>query len=317
MDTAAAPAIRLEGVTKRFGRTTAVDQLDLTIEAGSVVALLGPNGAGKSTTTEMILGLQQPDAGTVEVLGQRPIEAVRTGRVGAMLQSGALLDDVSVARLLRLMHGLHAHPRPIADVVELADIAPILRTPVGKLSGGQSQRVRFAMALLADPDLILLDEPTVGLDVESRRGFWATMRRFADAGRTILFATHYLDEADAMADRVVVLASGRVVADGTGSEIKRAAGGRVVSFHPRRTTDWHALPGVTDVTETAERVSLSTTESDAVLREVLELDGSDIEVGSVGLEDAFVNLTSTHDGRAPEPDPASERATASTDRVDA
>jgi len=287
------PAIKLTGVTKRFGTKTAVDALDLTVERGSIVALLGPNGAGKSTTTEMVLGLQTADAGTVQVLGQSPTEAVRTGRVGAMLQTGALLDDVKVITLLKLMRGLHAHPRSLEDVIEVADLDEILKTSVGKLSGGQAQRVRFGMAMLADPEIMLLDEPTVGLDVESRRAFWATMRAFAKTGRTILFATHYLDEADDMADRVVVMAHGRIVADGTGAEIKQSAGGRIVSFRPGRQADWHAMPGVTHVTDDGSRVHVTTTDPDGVLRAALDTGATDLEVGAARLEDAFVNLTTT------------------------
>lgn len=289
------PAVRLTGVTKRFGNNVAVDALDLTIEQGTVVALLGPNGAGKSTTTEMVLGLQHADAGTVEVLGETPTAAIRRGRVGAMLQSGALLDDVSVITLLNLMHGLHAHPRALSEVVAIADLGAILKSNVAKLSGGQAQRVRFALAMIPDPEVILLDEPTVGLDVESRRAFWATMRAFADTGRTIMFATHYLDEADDIADRIVVMAHGRVVADGTGAEIKQAAGGRTVSFRATEPADWYKLPGVTHVVDDGNRVQLTTTQSDLTLRAVLDANGFDLELGAARLEDAFINLTQSTD----------------------
>lgn len=169
-------AIQLTGLTKTYGTLTAVDRLDLDVPAGQILALLGPNGAGKSTATEMIIGLTAPDAGSARVFGLDPVAAVRAGRTGAMLQNGALLADTTVGRLLRMMHGLHLNPLPLAEVIEMADVGKILKTSTSKLSGGQAQRVRFALAILADPQLIMLDEPTVGLDVDARRRFWSTLR---------------------------------------------------------------------------------------------------------------------------------------------
>ncbi|NNG20168.1 ABC transporter ATP-binding protein [Naumannella sp. ID2617S] len=289
-------AIRTTGLTKRFGQLTAVDHLDLTVRTGEVVALLGPNGAGKSTTTEMILGLNRPDEGTVEVLGTDPITAMRAGDVGAMLQGGPLLDGVSVRGLLRLMSGLHKHPLPLAEVIERADLTEVLNTPTTKLSGGQAQRVRFALAILADPRLLLLDEPTVAMDVSTRREFWSQMRGIADQGRTIVFATHYLDEADEFAQRVIVMTRGRVVADGTGAQIKRRVAGRVVSFRSGDSSDQVALEslaGVTGATRVGDRIQLRTTDSDATLYALFELPErvNEIEVSAVSLEDAFIELT--------------------------
>lgn len=289
-------AIRTSGLTKSFGALTAVDGLDLRIPAGQVVALLGPNGAGKSTTTEMILGLTAPDAGTIEIFGGGPVEAVRRGEVGAMLQGGPLLEGLTVRGLLRMMAGLHRHPLPIAEVIERAGIADILNTRTEKLSGGQAQRVRFALAILPDPRLLLLDEPTVAMDVATRREFWAQMRTVAAQGRTVVFATHYLDEADEFAERIIVMARGRVVADDTGAAIKQRVAGRAITFLGDDSADpaeLTQLAGVTEVSRTGERIRLHSTDSDATLRALLDSPtvASDIDIESVRLEDAFLRLT--------------------------
>ncbi len=285
-------AITLTGLTKTYGTLTAVDALDLTVPAGQIMALLGPNGAGKSTTTEMVLGLTKPDAGSVAVFGADPITAMRRGDVGAMLQNGVLLWDVPVRRLLTLMHGLYAHPLPLDEVVERADLGPILRSNTNKLSGGEAQRVRFALAMMADPRLLILDEPTVGMDVDARRTFWATMDTLTAEGRTVVFATHYLDEADEFADRIVVLNAGRIAADGTGSEIKAVVGGRRIGFAgPAR--DYAGLPGVVAQEHRGARIVLTSTDSDSTLRALLADDAvRDVEVSAPSLEDAFLSLVS-------------------------
>ncbi|MBK9158325.1 MAG: ABC transporter ATP-binding protein [Propionibacteriaceae bacterium] len=283
-------AIAASGLTKSYGSLTAVDALDLSVPAGQILALLGPNGAGKSTTTEMILGLTRPDAGELRVLGAPPVEAVRRGEVGAMLQNGTLLADVTVQRLLTLVQGMHAHPLPLAEVIERANVAPILRSTTTKLSGGEAQRVRFALAILPDPRLILLDEPTVGMDVDARRHFWSVMGDLAAEGRTILFATHYLDEADEFADRIVVINKGRVIADGTGTDIKATVGGRLIAFNgPHR--DYSTLPGVVAAAAHGDRFELNCFDSDLTLRALIGLpDVRGIEVTSPSLEDAFLKL---------------------------
>lgn len=284
------PAISLSGLTKRFGALTAVDGVHLDVPAGQILALLGPNGAGKSTTTEMILGLTRPDAGTARVFGADAVAAVRSGDTGAMLQNGTLLADVNVKTLLSLMHGLHAHPLPLGEVIERADLAGILRSNVGKLSGGQAQRVRFGLAIMGDPRLLLLDEPTVGMDVDARRRFWSTMDELRDGGRTIVFATHYLDEADAFAERIVVMNAGRIVADGSGSAIKAVVGGRHVRFAGPE-ADYAALPGVVSAAREASGWLLNCSDSDAALRALLTRpDVHDVEVTSPSLEDAFLEL---------------------------
>lgn len=284
-------AIHATGLTKRFGSLTAVDAIDLDVPVGQIMAFLGPNGAGKSTTNEMILGLIQPDGGSVEVFGSSPTAAVQRGDVGAMLQQGALLQDTNVRTLLRIVHGLHVHPLPLGEVIERAELRDVLRTPTGKLSGGQAQRVRFALAIMGDPKLIILDEPTVGMDVELRRRFWGQMDDLADQGRTIVFATHYLDEADEFAERIVVIAAGRIVADGTGADIKRKVGGKLITF-VGPDLDYASLPGVVNVEEEGGRRQLMSSDSDETLRRLLaDFPVHDLEVTSPKLDDAFVALT--------------------------
>src|SRR3954453_23607888 len=226
---ATVPAVALRGLTKRFGAVTAVDGLDLTIEPGEIVAFLGPNGAGKTSTIDMVLGLSRPDAGTAEVFGMAPRTAVAHGLVTAVMQSGGLLKDLTVAETVELTAALFAHTRPVTEVLERAGLTAIAGRRVAKCSGGEQQRLRFAMALLPEPELLILDEPTTGMDVEGRREFWSAIRADAEKGRTVLFATHYLEEADAYADRVVLISRGRIVADGTPAEIRAMSSGRRIS----------------------------------------------------------------------------------------
>lgn len=287
------PAVDVHHLRRTFGSTVAVADATWQAEAGRITTVLGPNGAGKSTTTEMILGLTRPDAGRVEVFGADPITAMRRGDVGAMLQNGTLLWDVTVRRLLRLMHGLHAHPLAMDEVIERASLGEILTNNTNKLSGGQAQRVRFALAIMADPKLLILDEPTVGMDVDARRAFWASMDELATDGRTVVFATHYLDEADDFADRIVVLNNGTVVADGTGSQIKAVVAGRQVSFTGGSATDYSHLVGVVASQRAGDRMVLTSTDSDATLRELLnDSSVADVEITAPSLEDAFVHLVS-------------------------
>jgi ABC-2 type transport system ATP-binding protein len=298
---AAETAVALRGLTKRYGPVTAVDDLDLTIRPGEVVALLGPNGAGKSTTIDMLLGLARPDAGTATLFGLAPHEAIRRGRVGALLQSGGLLPDLTVGEIVHLAGSLHRTHRPIREVLDRAGIADLAGRRVGRLSGGQQQRVRFAMALVADPDMIVLDEPTTGLDVEARRAFWVQLREETRRGRTVIFATHYLDEADAYADRIVLLRAGRVVADGTASQIKTVVSGRTIraTLPGADLAALAALPGVDQVEGRGESVLMHCADSDLALRALVRsTPARDIEVVSRGLEDAFIALTVGEPGLA-------------------
>jgi ABC-2 type transport system ATP-binding protein len=276
----------------------AVRALDLSVERGETVALLGPNGAGKSTTLDMLLGLTEPDAGSVSISGAAPHEAIAAGEIGAILQTGAVIGDLSVRELVSMMASLYPRPLEVGDVLELTGILGLADKRTQTLSGGQTQRVRLALALVNNPDLLVLDEPMVGLDVEARRGFWTTMRAFAARGNTVVFATHYLEEADAFADRVVLMAHGRVVADGPTTEIKAMVGARTIrATLPDADADLlGGLPGVTLAERHGETVILTCSDSDAAVRALLERfdDAHDIEIAGAGLEQAFLALTSEH-----------------------
>lgn len=283
------------GAVKAFGTVRAVDGVDLEIGRGETVALLGRNGAGKSTTISLLLGLNEPDEGTVALFGGSPEAAVRAGRVGAMLQETRPVPRVTVRKLVSFVAGRYPAPLPVADALELAGIADLAGRRVDRLSGGQVQRVRFAMALAGNPDLIVLDEPTAALDVEARRAFWDSMRSYARRGHTVLFSTHYLEEADAHADRILVIDHGRLVADGTGEQLKRAVGGNLVSFDlaGRGTEGLTLLPGVVSVEVRGDRARLRTEDSDATVLALAELGAiRGLEVVPASLDDAFMALTS-------------------------
>jgi ABC-2 type transport system ATP-binding protein len=303
-----AARIELVGLVKSFagsqGAIRAVQGIDVSISAGETVALLGPNGAGKSTTIDMLLGLLAPDEGTVSVFGRSPADAVAEGAVGAMLQTGALIRDLSVRELVTMMASFYPAPLDVDETLELTGIAEIASQRTNKLSGGQTQRVRFALALVSNPELLVLDEPTVALDVEGRRGFWATMREFAARGKTIVFATHYLEEADAYADRAVLMAHGRIVADGPTTEIRAMVGTRTIrATLPDAEIDaLAALPGVSAAERHGEAVILTCADSDVAIRALLAAwpQARDIEIAAAGLEQAFVTLTGDGDA-APTP----------------
>jgi ABC-2 type transport system ATP-binding protein len=289
------PAFALHGLTKRFGQVTAVGGVSVEVARGEVVALLGPNGAGKSTTVDMLLGLTKPDAGEVTVVGGSPREAVDRGLVGAMMQNGALLPDVTVGEIVGLVVSTHEKPLPAAEVIARAGLEHLVKRRCGKLSGGERQRVRFALALAGDPQLLVLDEPTAAMDVDGRRAFWAAIREFAAAGRTVLFATHYLAEAEDYADRVVLMRHGVVVADGPVAEVRAAVSGRVLKAVVPGATEagLAALPGVTSVQLRGGRAELACADSDAAIRALLvgHPEASDIEITALGLEEAFLALT--------------------------
>jgi len=298
------PCIRLRGLTKVFGKgesaTRAVGGLDLDIGRGEIVALLGPNGAGKTTTLDMVLGFTEPTAGTITVFGQTPRDAVRAGRVSAVLQTGGLLRDLKVAETIELIASTFVSPPPTAEVLERAGITHIADNTVGKCSGGEQQRLRFALALLADPDLLILDEPTAGMDVQARRDFWAAMRSEADAGRTIVFATHYLQEAEDFAERTVLIADGRLVADGPTEQVRRRAAGRRLTarFGPetidRAEATLRDFPHALHFARLDDRLVVESPDSDTIARLVLgELGGFDLEIEPASLERAFIELT-TH-----------------------
>ncbi|OQQ18170.1 sulfate ABC transporter ATP-binding protein [Streptomyces sp. M41(2017)] len=292
--------VGFESVTKSYGDVRAVDALTLDLHPGETVALLGPNGAGKSTTLDLLLGLKNADSGTVRVFGTSPREAIVAGRVGAMLQSGGLMDEVTVGELVKLACDLHPRPYRVTDVLSRAGITQIADRKVNKLSGGQEQRVRFALATAGDSDLIVLDEPTTGMDVTARQAFWATMREQADQGRTVLFATHYLEEADAIADRVLVLHRGRLLADGTAAEIKARAGARRVAFDlegPIDETPLRALPFLASIDVSGQTVRIQSADADATVHALYGLGvyPRNLEVAGLGLEQAFVAITAAEE----------------------
>ncbi|PRZ35257.1 ABC-2 type transport system ATP-binding protein [Antricoccus suffuscus] len=287
-------SVVLDAVTKTFGSVTAVDGLSLRINRGEVVALLGPNGAGKTSTVDMILGLSTPTTGNVSVYGMAPRKAVSLGAVSAVMQTGGLLKDYTVAETVQLTASLFTPSRPVSEVLERAGITDIADRRVGKCSGGEQQRLRFALALLPDPDLLILDEPTTGMDVEGRREFWTAIREDAKRGRTVIFATHYLEEADAYADRIVFVRRGSIVADGTAAEIKSLASGRTlratVSDADQPTIA--ALPGVDSIDARGDSLIIHGKDVDDAARYLLNnTDAHDLEITSHNLEDAFVALT--------------------------
>ena len=295
MSTQPRGGIALTGLTKNFGDVRAVRGIDLHIAAGETVALLGPNGAGKSSTIDMMLGLSQPDTGTVSVFGSTPKEAVAAGEICGMLQVGSLVPYLSVRELLTSVASLYPKALGVEQVIELTGIADFADRRTDKLSGGQTQRARFAIALVSNSDLLVLDEPTVAMDVEGRHQFWTTMREIAATGKTVVFATHYLEEADEYADRIVLMAHGDIVADGPTTEVKALVGLRTIraTLPDAPEKDLAAIDGVSTVELRGTAVVLACTDSDRVIRVLLERYPAikDIEITGAGLEAAFLQLT--------------------------
>lgn len=303
-------AVEVRGLTKTFttsGSTTvrAVDDISMTIKPGEIVAFLGPNGAGKTTTLDILLGLSTPTSGDVRVLGQTPRAAIDQGRVSAVLQTGGLLGDLTVRETVRLIGSFfpadrQARANRVDRVMERAGITALADRTVSKCSGGEQQRLRFALALLPEPDLLILDEPTAGMDVNARRDFWDTMREDAATGRTVVFATHYLEEADAFAERIILISEGRIVADGSLEEVRNRNSVRVISAdvdvvrHPDLVTQFRQRPGVMAAELRGQRLEVRAmaAHSDDVARLLLgEVAASNLEISGDSLENAFVALT--------------------------
>ena len=293
-------AVRLQGVTKNYGAVRAVNGIDLEIGRGETVALLGPNGAGKTTTINMLLGLLTPTSGSVEIFGRSPAEAVRQSRVGAMMQEGKLMPGVRVGELLDFVCSLHPSPLPKDKVLELADLAGLEKRRVDRLSGGQTQRVRFALAIAGSPQLLVLDEPTEAMDVEARRQFWTSMRAYAAEGHTVLFATHYLEEAQMFASRLVIIAEGRTIVDGTVPEIAARYGQPQVSFTLEQEVagGFERLPGVERSEVVGERVTLHTRDADATVRALAasQVPWKEMTVKTNDLEEIFISLVHQEKG---------------------
>jgi ABC-2 type transport system ATP-binding protein len=291
-------ALRFDKVVHRYGALVALDQLDLEVARGETLALLGPNGAGKSTAISILLGLQRHQRGDVEVLGTDPRTAMRSGRVGAMLQVGGasgLPHGVKVGELVAMTARLYRAPAPVAQTIDRAGLVGLADRQTQRLSGGEVQRVRFALAIAGDPELIFLDEPTIAMDVEGRRSFWTMMRSFASEGRTVVFATHHLEEADAVADRIVVMRKGKVVANGPAATIKAAVRTRRVRFVAPGVDllEVRELDGVDAASVRGTEVILDSLDADATIRALVAsgMAFCDLEVTGADLEAAFVALT--------------------------
>jgi ABC-2 type transport system ATP-binding protein len=290
-----APVAKLHSVTKRYGAVTALSNFSMTLHAGEVVALLGPNGAGKTTAVRLLLGLIGANSGSVRVLGRDPRDADARTRIGAMLQVSRVPEMLRVREHIDLFRSYYPHPLSIEEVTRIARLESIANQMFGKLSGGQKQRTLFGLALCGNPDLIFLDEPTVGMDIESRRALWDQVRALAAAGKTVLLTTHYLEEADMLASRVVVLNRGRLICEGTPSEIKHRVSGRRIRCITQLDAEFlRSLPTVSDVQQDREAMVIQAEHPERVVREMLLRDESlhGLEISAAALEDAFLALTS-------------------------
>ena len=284
----------LEGVNKNYGTIRALRNVDFRVRAGEVVALLGPNGAGKTTAVKLLLGLMPPNTGRARVFGGDPVNPENRLRTGAMLQVGRVPETLRVREHIDLFSTYYPKPLPSADVLAAAGLEKLSDRKFGDLSGGQKQRVLFALAICGDPDLLFLDEPTVGLDVEARRMLWDEIRRMVSRGKTVLLTTHYLQEADALADRVAVINQGEIIAQGTPAEIKaKTSGKRIRCITSLSIAGIRQMAGVTDVKEDREALEITAVEAEPVVRDLLSHDAglSGLEVSSAGLEEAFLALT--------------------------
>ena len=297
--TATPTVASLAGVSKNYDAVKALVSVDFNVRAGEVVALLGPNGAGKTTAVKLLLGLMTPNSGKVQVFGADPTNPDNRLRTGAMLQVGRVPETLRVREHIDLFSTYYRRHLPIADVLAAAGLEKLRDRKFGELSGGQKQRVLFALAICGDPDLIFLDEPTVGLDVEARRMLWDEIRRMVSRGKTVLLTTHYLQEADALADRIAVINQGKIIAEGTPSEIKAQTSGKKIRCITSLSADaLRRLPGVREVHEDRNAVEIHAAEAEAIVRELLARDAglTGLEISSAGLEEAFLALT--HDTTA-------------------
>tara|TARA_B100001057_G_scaffold481974_1_gene556653 strand:- start:193 stop:1101 length:909 start_codon:yes stop_codon:yes gene_type:complete len=289
-----APVASLEGVSKRLGQTLALDELSLGIRPGEVTALLGPNGAGKTTAVGVLTGRLLADKGAADLFGLDPRRPAARARMGVMLQAATLPDVLSVRELVTLQSGYFPDPLPLGETLNLAGLGDLAERRGGALSGGQSRRLQFALAICGRPDFLVLDEPTTGLDAEARRGLWNTVREAADAGAAVLLTTHYLEEAEALADRIVVIAQGRIVADGTTADIRASTAGATIRCRTQAPVDMlRALPEVRSAQRSGGEVRLLSGDAVASVRALLERtdDCGDLRIEAASLEDALSTLT--------------------------
>ncbi|MGC1296609.1 MAG: ABC transporter ATP-binding protein [Alloacidobacterium sp.] len=285
---------RLYSVTKRYGTNVALKQFSFEIHPGEVVALLGPNGAGKTTAVRLLLGLISPNSGSVRVLGRDPRDSSARTRIGAMLQITRVPENLRVREHIDLFRSYYPNPLSAAEVNRIAGLEGIEDKFFGKLSGGQKQRVLFGLALCGDPDLVFLDEPTAGMDIEARRNLWEQIRILSARGKSVLLTTHYLEEADALANRVIVLNKGTIVAQGSPAQIKSRVSGRTIRCVTQLNIDFvRSLPTVTNVSEDREALLINATHPESVARMMLQRDLTlrDLEISAAALEDAFIALT--------------------------
>ena len=295
------PIARLDGAIKRYGRLTALDGANLQLHRGELLALLGPNGAGKTTAIALLLGLIRADAGRVKLFGQDPQRILARRRIGVMLQNAELPPTLRVGELLRLTASYYPAPRALAESAELAGVADLLGRPYAKLSGGQQRRVQFALALCGRPELLFLDEPTVGMDIEARQKLWAAIRQLVAEGCSVLLTTHYLEEAEALADRVCVMSRGRMIHEGTVEELRaRVALKRVRCLSTLPADTVRGWPEVSEVRRENERLHIAAAEAEAVVRRLLDADPllRELEVQRAGLAEAFTELTRDADESA-------------------
>ncbi len=284
----------LHAASKHYGKTLALDAVNLHVNAGEILALLGPNGAGKTTAISLLLGLLQADAGKVELFGLPPQQLAARRRIGAMLQTTAVPDTLTPRELVTLFRSYYPNPRSIVDCIALAGIVSIADKRYGKLSGGQQRRVQFALALAGNPEILFLDEPTTGLDIEAREGLWNTIRALVAEGCAVVLTTHYLEEAEALADRVCVLANGRIVAEGSVAAISARVGQRRIRCVSNVAADTvRCWPHVRSVVQDGERFEIVTDAAESIVRKLLDADAnlSELEIRRAGLAEAFVQIT--------------------------
>ncbi len=294
MDPTMEAIARLDGASKRYGGVLALDQVSIEIRRGEVLTVLGPNGAGKTTAISLLLGLLQPDAGTARVFGEAPQSLAARRRIGAMLQTTGVPDTLSVGELIQLFRSYYPRPRSVADTVALAGVSDLLSHRYGRLSGGQQRRAQFALAICGNPEILFLDEPTTGLDVEARATLWKTMRRLVADGCAVVLTTHYLEEAEALADRVNVLAKGRIVAAGSVQQIRARVAQRRIRCISKLSSETVSLwPEVRSVARDGERIEIVTDAAETVVRQLLfeDCELSELEVQRAGLAEAFVEIT--------------------------